>query len=331
MEVSQHVDDYMKLGHGLNLPDEILTNISQNKKDDIERKIAIMWAWKRRNGSAATCTELVKVFLKLEDRSAAEYILKYLLKQKTIPHQSNFQFHLNPQKAKDRYPNWDDYTESEKEDVKNTLMDKNQEIREAYTVFFSQIMRSFIERKVNPMVIRSLANSYGQVLCEVFATSSKDDSIPTVFYEFSRHCTWFNYELLRVILKIEGNDVEKECLQTYEDDYLIPYLNLSIFEIPCTPSEDPSRTHLLFKVSADLCITGNQVKAIQRNLAKLLGFKHSTILHFEDYNEGCIELVFSIPTAVLNESLRFSPILTLIESEESRSCYKVTVDLLTVL
>ena len=321
----------MQVGCGLNLPNETLMNISQNKKDDIERKIAMLWAWKRKNGSAATCTELVKVFLILEDRSAAEYILKYLLKQKTIPHQSNVQFHLNPHKAKDRYPNWNDFTESEKEDVKNTLMDKNQDIREAYTVFFSQIMHSFIERKVNPIVIRSLANSYGQVLSEVFTVSSKDDNIATVFYEFSKNCTWFNYELLRVVVKIEGNDVEKECLQTYEDDYLIPYLNLSIFEIPCAPSEDPSRTHFLFKVSADLCISGNQVKAIQRNLAKLLGLKHRAILHFEDYNEGCIELVFSLPTAVLNESLHYSPILTFIEWEESRSCYKVTVDLLTVL
>ena len=257
--------------------------------------------------------------------------MKYLLKQKTLSHQSNFQFHLNPQKAKDCYPNWDDLTESEKEDVKNTLMDKNQDIREAYTVFFSQVMHSFNKRKVDPMVIRSLANSYGQALSEAFAVSSNNDNIVTVFYEFSRQCTWFNYELLRVVLKIEGNDVEKECLKTYECDYLIPYLNLSIFEIPCTPSADPSRTHLLFKVSADLCITGNQVKAIQRNLAKLLGFEHCAILHFEDYNEGCIELVFSLPTAVLNISHQDSPLLSFIEWEESRSCYKVTADLVTVL
>ena len=63
-EVSQHVDDYMKVGHGLNLPNEILTNISQNKKDDIEKKIATLWAWKRKNGSVTTSRELVKVFFK---------------------------------------------------------------------------------------------------------------------------------------------------------------------------------------------------------------------------------------------------------------------------
>ena len=54
IEVSQYVDDYMKVGHGLNLPDETLTYILQNKKDNIERKIATLWAWKQKNGSAAS-------------------------------------------------------------------------------------------------------------------------------------------------------------------------------------------------------------------------------------------------------------------------------------
>ena len=54
------------------------------------------------------------------------------------------------------------------------------------------------------------------------------------------------------------------CRHIYEDEYLVPYLNHSIFEIPCTPSQDQDQnTKLLLKVSADVYITGSEVKAIQ--------------------------------------------------------------------
>ena len=329
--MSQHIDDYKRVGHSLKLTDEVLKDITQKKSDVIERNIAVLWAWKRKNGSAATSSSLVKVFLKLEDRFVAEFILKLLMKQKTEPHQGNVQGHLDPQKASERYPNWNDLSESEKEGIKNDLMEKNRDVREAYTVFVSKLTHSFTKRKVDPMIIRLSANNYydGHLFTE---TPVLGDSVATVFYELSKHCTWFNYELLRVIVKVEGNDEEKKYLQTYENDHLSPYLKLSIFEIPCTPAQDPSRTHLLFKVSAELCITGSQVKAIQQNLVKLLGFKqNSALLHFEDYNSGCIELVFSLPTVVLSKSPLKSQLLAHIKWEESQKCYRVNVDLVTIL
>ena len=333
IEVSQRIDDYKRVGHSLKLTDEMLKEITQNKSDDIERNIAVLWAWKRKNGSAATSSTLVKVFLKLEDRFVAEFILKHLMKQKTEPRQTNVQGRLDPQKANEHYPNWNDLSESEKEGIKNDLEEKNRDVREAYTVFVSKLTHSFIKRNVDPMVIRLLANSYndGHLFTEPVVLGNSD-SVATVFYELSKHCTWFNYELFRVIVKVEGNDEEKKYLQTYENDHLSPYLKLSIFEIPFTPGQDPSRTHLLLKVSAELCITGSQVKAIQQNLVKLLGFKqNSALLHFEDYNVGCIELVFSLPTVLISKNPPKSQLLTYIEWEESQKCYRVNVDLVTIL
>ena len=76
----------------------MLKDITQKRSDHIERNIAVLWAWKRKNGSAATSSTLVKVFLKLEDRFVAESILKLLMKQKTEPHQGNVQGHFDPQR-----------------------------------------------------------------------------------------------------------------------------------------------------------------------------------------------------------------------------------------
>ena len=114
---------------------------------------------------------------------------------------------------------------------------------------------------------------------------SKDDSITDVFYKLSGHCTWFNYESFQVIVEIVENESEKQCLKTYQYDHFIPYLKHSMFAIPFSPSHSQSQsTKLLFKVSADLVVTGNEVKSIQQNLAKLLGFESPLMLHFCNYN-----------------------------------------------
>ena len=335
IEVSQHMnDDYIAAGHCLNLSSERVRSISQSDKNDVQKRNEMLWAWKRKNGSTATSKELVKAFLKMEDRFVAESILKYLSKRTTSLSQT-MTFHLAPEKAENRYPNWKDLTESEQEAVRNQLMDDNRDVREAYTVFVAQLIQSFVKREVDPKIIQSIVHSFcssekDQHQPMVF-DFRRDGSVSDVFLELSKHCTWFNYDALRVIVKVLGNECEKECLKEYENSNLIPYLKRSIFEIPCVPPHNYSqRTKLLLKVSTDL-ITGGEVKAIQRNLAKLLYLEPNTLLHFEDYNEGCIELVFSLPTVVLEKSSPESKLFTYIEWDKSRQSYKVNVDLVAVL
>ena len=337
IEVSQHMNnDYITAGRCLNLSTERVHSISQSDKSDVEKKNELLWAWKRKNGSAATYKELVKSFLKMEDRFVAESILKYLSKRMTSLPQT-VTFHLAPEKAKVRYPHWEELAESDQEAVRNQLMDDNRVVRKAYTFFVAQLLQSFRKRKVNPRDIQLIAHNY--------ATSEKqdqrepsvfdfrrDDSVSDVFFELSKHCTWFNYDSLQVVVEILGDESEMMRLKEYEDKHLIPYLKRSIFEIPCAPPHTQSqRTELLLKVSADLVITGGEVKAIQRNLARLLGFQSCAILHFHDYNEGCIELVFSLPTVVLKKSSPKSKLFNYIEWDKSSQSYKVNVDLVTVL
>ena len=335
IKASQSIDDFRKTGRFLTLSRQSLDEISQIN-DDVERKTAVLWKWKRRNGSAATTIELVKAFLKMEKRDAAESFLKYLSEKttKSIDSQPDY---LAPHKAKDRYPNWERLTPSEMEGVRNKLIIENRKVREAYAVFVGHVMQSFIERKVDPNVVQSVAHSFGTLESSMYISTilfgfHENDSIAIVLSKLTKHCSWFNYESLKVIVKAVGNETEKQYLETYEDKNLIPYLNRSIFEIPCASSHDQSRTNLLFKVSEDLSMTGNEVKAVQLNLAQLLGLTNA-ILHFHNYNEGCIELVFSLPTTVFRESSHIPQIFTHLEWEESQKCYKVksNVDLISLL
>ena len=329
--VTQSIDDYTKVGHGLTLCRETLESISQDYNNDIDRKNAVLWAWKRKNGNDATYMELIKAFIKMKDQLVIESILKYI-KEKTTSKQTVTTVHLAPEMAKDRYPNWEDLTDAQKEAERNKLIDENCDVRKAFTTCVNQLIKSFVKRKVEPMHIRTLANSFsgGQLFPQV--VDSKEDSVATVFNTLTgNHCTWFNYELIQVIVNNLDNDDEKTYLETYKKKHLIPYLNHSLYEIPCSPSNDQYRTNFLFKVPVEL--TGNEVKSIQRNLAKLLGIEDSFNFHFEDYNVGCIELVFSLPTIISeNSSSKFQLFTcTYIDWDKSKDCYRVNVDLITLL
>ena len=335
IQVSQYMnDDYIEIGCCLNISSEKVHNISQSDKGDVEKKIKILWAWKRKRGSAATFKELIKAFLRMEDRLVAECILKYLSKKGVLLPQTTF--HLAPGRADNIYPNWKCLTDNEQDAVRHQLMDDNNNVRVAYATFVAKVIQSFVNRKVDPKIIHSTVRSYSALVNvqdePLVFDFRRDDSVSDVFDELTKHCTWFNYELFQVLVKILGNESEKKCLKEYEDSILVPYLQRSIFEIPCAPLSDQSQhTNVHFKVSADLTITGRKVKAIQRNLAKLLGFRSNAILHFHDYNDGCIELVFSLPTVVLEESSSESKLLSYIKWDKSSISYKIDIDLVTIL
>ena len=166
----------------------------------------------------------------MEDQFVAESSLRYLSKRMTSLTQ-NATFHLAPEKAENRYPNWNELTDSEQETVRNQLIDSNRDVREAYTVFVAQLIQSFVKHEVHPRVIQSIVCSYGfsgDHQCQpIVFDFQRDDSVYDVFSEFSKHCTWFNYESFQVIVKVLGDEYERKSLKEYEDKHLIPYLRCS--------------------------------------------------------------------------------------------------------
>ena len=293
-DVAKCMDDYEKVSRALSLSEQRLDSISHSKQGDVEKKNAVLMAWKRKNGSAATAMELVKAFLMMEDQYVIEAILKYISKKST----SLLETHLI-------IPNWDDLTYSEKETVRKILIDENRSVREAYAIFVSQLMESFMERNVKPVIIWSLICNYGGLKhgqqyhsVSHFVPSQQhpnDDSTIAVFSELFKHCTWFDYELFQFILKVKGNEGEKKLLKIYIDENFVPYLKHSVFEgkdvfrdrLNPLPQHHLQHTssHLKLFVSEDLYITGKKSKTIKQNIGKLLSFKNNTVWDFEDYDE----------------------------------------------
>ena len=197
IEVSQRMnDDYITAGRCLELSTKRVYSITRSERSDVQKKIEILWTWKRKNGRAATYKKLLKAFLKMDDRFVAESIIKYLSKKTTLPQATLCHFAL--EKAEKHYPNWKDLTESEQDIIRNQLMDDNRDVRVAYTVFVARLIQSFKKREVHPRDIHSIIHSYGalekdQQELMIFDFRS-DDSVSDVFSELSKHCTWFNYD-----------------------------------------------------------------------------------------------------------------------------------------
>ena len=286
------MDDYERAGHVLGLSGQTLDSISQSKQSDVDKKNAVFMVWKRNNGTAATSMKLVKAFLMMKDQYVTETIFKYHSKKSTsLPETHPI------------IPNWDDLIDSEKEAVRKILIDENRSVREAYAIFVTQLMESFMERNIKPGIIWSLIHNYGgfkhsrQYLSDTHFMHSQqhpsDDSITAVFSELSKHCTWFNYELFHFILKVKGNEAEKTSLKTYVDEHFIPYLKHSVFEgkdvfqhMLYQRHGQHARSHLKVLVSRDLYEASHESKAIKQNIAQLLSFNNDTVWDFEDYNEA---------------------------------------------
>ena len=72
------MDDYEKASCVLGLSEQTLDSISQSEQSDVEKRNAVLMAWKRKNGTAATAMELVKAFLVMKDQCVTETIQRKL-------------------------------------------------------------------------------------------------------------------------------------------------------------------------------------------------------------------------------------------------------------
>ena len=327
IKISMKIDDFIEVGRNLKVSERKMETIMQ-KPDDSEKKVAVLWAWKRKFGSDATYLALIKAFLDIEDRIMAECIMKYA-KDVFIAPQSRKISQMAPEKS---FRNWATMSESEQESVRNDLRKENSHVRETYASLIVKLNASFINRNVNPRKVQLFVENYGIPEGSKFSSSAfefnKDDNMDDVFLILSRHSSWFNHQLFTVTVNNMGDQSEKNMLKQYQEAILIPYLKRCIFEIPSQSfslSLPLKNTSLFLKVFDKILLSGLEVKAVQQNLAELLGL-NTSILHFQFYEKGCFELVFSVNTAVFNplkcQHLEWDP---------SREAFRITTELVAIL
>ena len=321
IEIAMKIDDYEEVGHHLNVSEQKLKSIRE-KPSDSDRKLAILWAWKRKLGSDANYLALVRAFLAMEDRLVAESILKHAKDVLAVPLVKK-PSQIFPEKC---YPNWDKMSESDKEKMKNDLIEENEHVRIAFASLVHKLRDSFASRNVNPIDVLAIAINYG---IPEGSNCNENSDMRAVFLMLSKHSSWFNHQLFTVTIDVIGNPIEKKMLQQWQEETFLPYLKHCIFEIPSqsfSPCSSQSHSISLFlKVIENILLTGIDVETVQRKLAKLLGLSLYN-LHFQSYQEGCFELFFIVNTPSFDPSECVH-----LEWQSSREAYKITVDLTTFL
>ena len=130
-----------------------------------------------------------------------------------------------------------------------------------------------------------------------------DNTLDKVFLTMCRHSSWFNIQLLKVIVdgELGCEDVER-MLAEYEEKDLLPYLQRSIFEIPSKSfaqgQEDDSVRQLYVRLPDGHIPTGHDVYHLRSTISKYLGISEG-ILQFIGFEDGSIKLIFRIPEALL--------------------------------
>ena len=269
-----------------------INEIRHDYRHERSKKLHMLWNWKKKNGSRATHRALVAIFLRMKERQLAEIVLKYIEPVNYESPRSRVS-DINPS-AGGKYPEWKDKSAHEKECIKAQLMIENEYVRQCFAELLDDIFISF-QKTIDFDRLKLFLIAYG-VNCQA-------TNIFGILTELqTRHISWFNNHLLKVIVQRFGNDDDKRNLARYEKQVLIPYLQKSIFEIPsCSFSEGHETEGFTY---FSLCLTdaspnGQYISVIQLRLSRLLGIKDG-LLKLIRFDEGSIILIFALPVTLLD-------------------------------
>ena len=200
-------------------------------------------------------------------------------------------------------------SEGEKEQVKNDLVHQNLEVREKYALVVVDIFDSFVERNVRVSELKLFLFSFGIQINKHPDESSivplphieSDATFEDVFLIVlcCYYSSWFNIQLLKVVVKRFGCHDDNIKLATYEDNVLVPYLDRSIFEIPS--NSFAPRHKFANLISIKLAMEQNVIQTVQdvlscsRVLLKSLKMKEGSIQFIDFKDDTSMLLTFGVP------------------------------------
>ena len=121
--------------------------------------------------------------------------------------------------------------------------------------------------------------------------------IEHIFIVITPYLSYFNYELIEVIVRVHGAYRDKENMQQYCNDFYEYCKKMPCVEFheECSSNES-KRTKIKFKLDYDRNqLKFGDVKRIQCNIAAILGLRPS-VLYLHGIEDGCMSLTFLVPT-----------------------------------
>ena len=207
---------------------------------------------------------------------------------------------------------YSELSNDEQEDLQAQIEELKLEIHTKFLKFAADLISSLHERiaatdivctllehcTVYPTKSISLLQEHKQALLDAKDTKN----IFTVIFPFY---SYYNYELLQIIVDVHGSERDKEKMQ----QYILEFSNYCR-RVPCVEFYDDGyqtslkRVKLKFKLDYDKeLLTLKDIKDIQRNISRILNIRPS-VLFLHSIQDGCTAITFLVPDpcihAVLN-------------------------------
>ena len=265
---------------------------------------AMLWKWRERDSQCATYLSLIHIFREIKMDNLAEFVQENIHVEDILL-EVDFPFKKN-------------------ETELYQLECYNKKIRNKFQSMERQILKSLLKRKVQPTELKIFLKNFVGRCKEIHDAEDLDK----IFLALCYHQSWFNFEIYEDMIEEFGGEEEKETLENYKHELKI-YLKKSLIEIP-NPIQllHDSRNQTLFvlKIPDDKegqpSLSGGDVQKIKRDLALQLNIPFQS-LSFCEYRLGCIELVFSAQTALIECNKSETPYIIWDQTKEE---YKFSTD-----
>ena len=205
-------------------------------------------------------------------------------------------------------------TPEQKQELRSRLRVESQDIMFKFQQLLSTIYESLRERNicVNRLVTHLLSlgafdpvskDSQKPLLKTFFQELQKAESIEDVLWVIRDYFSFFNYHVIEHIVNGLGTAQDRVELQNYKNDFR-QYSKRRIYECPPVfgPISDADHTDLVLKVdSAYDQFTVEELDNFEYKLSQIFGVSPQSVLRLCCVEEGCLRLIFQVPSFVQQE------------------------------
>ena len=225
-----------------------------------------------------------------------------------------------------------DLSSDDQEDLEAQMDELKRKIHTEFLKLQQKLIESMTNRGVSPaslvLTLKSHCTVYTankSVNASIFKDHMKELSdakdVQDVFSIICEFVCYYNYELFQIITDMHGTEEDKKSMQQYIQNFSdyckkIPCVE---FHDKCDPPSQPvksrrTKVKFLLEIPKKDSLKGEDIKRIQRNIAKILGIK-SSVLYLQQIESGSLIITFIVPTFLLRHlfTLIYDSISTLRE------------------
>ena len=194
---------------------------------------------------------------------------------------------------------FEDLSKSDRKDLFAQMNELTKEIRLEFSKLFNQVYAS-LDKHPDHIVKQVVLTLTGEGV-QLFQGNKKllgAKSMFDVFKVIQPHCSYFNYDLLKLLISVHGTSEDKKCLDGYLKSFASYCQAMPCAEEICgSDGSGTDRIKLKFKLEFDRQqLKPNYIKDnIISNIARILKIKPSS-LYLHRIREGCVCLEFLIPS-----------------------------------